>query len=70
MADSGSAKTALVLGGTGETGKIVVQELQDSSDIAKVIMINRRNVDVAGDKVNLKCQIFIFLAVFLFGFTD
>ena len=49
-------KTALVLGGTGETGKMVLKELQQIDLISKIIMINRRNVELTGPAVEKVCM--------------
>ena len=43
------SKTALVVGASGETGKEVVKHLAASSEIAKVILINRRNLDLPAE---------------------
>lgn len=37
---------ALVLGGTGETGKRVVEQLRINDLISKVVMITRRQVEL------------------------
>ena len=39
-------KKALVLGGTGATGKHVIKELRENEQISKIKMINRRQVDL------------------------
>jgi uncharacterized protein YbjT (DUF2867 family) len=59
-----SGKNALVLGGTGETGKRVVKELCKSDLIAKVIMVTRRTIDLEDgmtgkEKVHLFPQFFL-----------
>ena len=41
-----TTKCALILGGTGESGKRVLDELRVSDLISKVIMINRREIEV------------------------
>ena len=50
--------TALVLGGTGQSGKRVIEELRLSDHISKIIMINRRQVELPDgdgkDKVEQK----------------
>ena len=39
-------KKALVLGGTGATGKHVIKELRENEQISKIKMVNRRQVDL------------------------
>jgi len=41
-----ASKCALVLGGTGESGKRVLDELRISDLISKIVMINRRQVEL------------------------
>eukprot|EP00093_Oithona_nana_P001102 01102.XXX_964_215_1 [CDS] Oithona nana genome sequencing. len=41
-----TTKCALILGGTGESGKRVLDELRVSDLISKIIMINRREIEV------------------------
>ena len=40
------SKIACVLGGTGETGKRVIDELRNSDTISKIIMLTRREVEL------------------------
>lgn len=53
-----ASKTALVLGGTGETGKRVIEQLRINAAISKVVMINRREVEISDgdgkDKIEQK----------------
>lgn len=44
-------KTALVLGGTGLIGHEVICQLMDNNSYGKVIVVNRRVVDFASDKI-------------------
>ena len=39
-------KKALVLGGTGATGKHVIKELRENEQISKIKMLNRRQVEL------------------------
>ena len=39
-------KTALVLGGTGATGKQVIKELRENEQVSKIKMVNRRQVEL------------------------
>ena len=41
-----ASKCALVLGGTGESGKRVMDELRISDLISKIVMLNRRQVEL------------------------
>ena len=41
-----ASKCALVLGGTGESGKRVMDELRVSDLISKIVMLNRRQVEL------------------------
>ena len=41
-----AAKVACVIGGTGETGKRVMNELRNSNLISKIMMVNRREVEL------------------------
>jgi len=41
-----ASKIACVLGGTGETGKRVIDELRNSDTISKIIMLTRREVEI------------------------
>ena len=42
-----ASKIACVLGGTGETGKRVIDELRNIDTISKIIMLTRREVELA-----------------------
>ncbi|KAK7066550.1 hypothetical protein SK128_007392 [Halocaridina rubra] len=46
--------TALVLGGTGEVGKALVQELMKNEAFSKVILVGRRKTNVEHEKVHEK----------------
>lgn len=48
-----SGLTALVLGGSGEVGKQLVKELVGNSSFSRVLLVTRRDLDVAktSDKV-------------------
>ena len=39
-------KKALVLGGTGATGKHVIKELRENDQVSKIKMVNRRQVEL------------------------
>lgn len=55
MASAGGGKTALILGGTGETGKQVLALLQGSDAVSRIFMINRRQVELSDpNKVDQK----------------
>ena len=41
-----ASKIACVLGGTGETGKRVIEELRNIDTISKIIMLTRREVEL------------------------
>ena len=41
-----SGITALLLGGSGATGKHVLKELNARHEISKIILISRRNLDI------------------------
>ncbi len=62
QANSGK-KSVLVLGGTGETGQCVMKELQCCDEVGKIIMINRRNVDLDGPAVQ-KVRQLVFTGFF------
>ena len=53
-----ATKCALVLGGTGESGKRVIDELRVSNLISKIVMVTRREIEVPDgdgkDKVEQK----------------
>lgn len=51
-----SGLTALVLGGSGEVGKQLVKELVGNSSFSRVVLVTRRELDVANvsDKVEQK----------------
>ena len=40
-----SGLVALILGGTGATGKHVLEELNSSDKVSKIIFISRRNIE-------------------------
>ena len=46
MASSGSQLTALLIGGTGATGKEVLKELNKCDLISKVVFISRRALEL------------------------
>ena len=41
-----ASKIVCVLGGTGETGKRVIDELRNSDTISRIIMLTRREVEL------------------------
>ena len=54
MAGSGTQLTALLIGGTGATGKEVLKELNKCDLISKVVFISRRALELADQpKVSL-----------------
>ena len=47
-------KTALLLGGTGATGKHVFEELKASEKIGKVIFLSRRDIQADADNSKVR----------------
>ena len=41
-----SLKTVLLLGSSGETGKVLLKELQTNSAVGKIILVGRRKLDL------------------------
>ena len=53
-------KTALLLGGTGATGKHVFEELKASEKIGKVIFLSRRDIQADADNSKVSCVLLLF----------
>ena len=56
MASGGNTLTALLIGGTGATGKEVLKELTKSDLISKIIFISRRAMEFPDEAKVTLCK--------------